>query len=95
MRVVSYKEAGYERFVKSLDRRAEPAADVKTSVEGIVEEVRSRGDRALIDLTKKFDRVTLTPKSLLVSDEEFAEAAAAVEGRTKRAIAASKAANAD
>lgn len=49
-----------------------------------------RGDRALIDLTRKFDRVRLTAKSLLVTNEEFAEAGAAVEGRTKRAIAASR-----
>ena len=90
MRVVSYKEAGYERFVKSLDRRAEPAEDVRTVVEGIIGEVRERGDRALIALTKKFDRVKLTAKSLFATDSEFAEAAAAVSTGTKRAIAASR-----
>jgi histidinol dehydrogenase len=90
MRVVSYKEADYERFVKSLDRRAEPAEDVRTVVEGIIGEVRERGDRALIALTKKFDRVKLTAKSLFATDAEFAEAAAAVSTGTKRAIAASR-----
>lgn len=87
---MSYKEAGYGSFVKSLDRRAEPAEGVRSVVEGIIGEVRDRGDRALIDLTKKFDRVKLTPKSLFATEAEFAEAAAAVSAKTKRAIAASR-----
>ena len=59
-------------------------------VAGIVAEVRSRGDRALIDFTKKFDGVRLTPSTLFVSAEEFAEAEAAVAPRTKRAVRAAR-----
>jgi histidinol dehydrogenase len=90
MRIVSYKDPGYQRFVKSLNRRAEPTADVRDVVLAIVEEVRRRGDRALIDYSRKFDGVQLTAKSLFVTEAEFAEAAAAVSEETRRAIAASR-----
>ena len=90
MKVVSYRDAGYGKFVKSMDRRAEPATDVREAVEGIVSEVRARGDQALVDCTKKFDGVKLSPKSLFVTEEEFAEAARAVSPATKRAIKATK-----
>ena len=76
--------------MKSLDRRAEPTDDVREVVEGIVAEVRKRGDKALIDFSKKFDRVTLTPKSLFVSEREFAEADAQITSATRQAIAASR-----
>lgn len=90
MRIVSYKDSGYSRFVKSLDRRAEPTDDVRGVVEGIVAEVRKRGDRALIDFSRKFDGVKLTSKSLFVSEKEFAAADAQVTPATRKAIAASR-----
>lgn len=90
MRVVSYQEPGYGRFVRSLNRRAEPGEDVREVVAGIVGEVRTRGDRALIALSKKFDGVRLTPKSLFVSEREFAEAEATITPATRKAVAASR-----
>lgn len=90
MRVISYKDRGYEKFVRSLDRRAEPSREVEEVVAGIVDEVRKRGDRALIDFTEKFDGVKLTGKTLFASEAEFAEAESAVSPATKRAISASR-----
>lgn len=90
MRVISYRDRGYEKFVKSLDRRAEPGRELEEVVTGIIDEVRKRGDRALIDFTQKFDRVRLTPKTLFASPEEFAAAEKAVAPSTKRAIRASR-----
>ena len=90
MRVLSYRDRGYRKFVDSLDRRAEPSRELEETVAGIVDEVRVRGDRALIELTRKFDRVKLTAGSLFVSEEEFAEAEATVRPSTKRAIRASR-----
>ncbi len=90
MRIVSYKDPGYERFVMSLDRRAEPTDEVREVVSGIVAEVRKRGDRALIELSRKFDGVTLTAKSLFVSEKEFAVADAQITPATRKAIAASR-----
>jgi histidinol dehydrogenase len=90
MRVISHQDKSYQKFVRSLDRRAEPTRELTAVVNGIVEEVRKRGDRALIDFTRKFDGVRLTPKKLFATAEEFAEAEAVVAPSTKRAIRASR-----
>ena len=52
--------------------RASKVKDVKDTVEGIVELVRKEGDKALIDLTEKFDKIKL--KSVMVSRDEIDEA---------------------
>lgn len=90
MRVITYKDRGYQKFVGSLDRRAEPSRELEEVVAGIVGEVRRRGDRALIDFTKKFDKAKLSVGSLFVSEQEFAEAEAVVAPATKRAIRSSR-----
>ena len=90
MRVITYKDRGYQKFVASLDRRAEPPRELEEAVAGIVGEVRRRGDRALIDFTKKFDKAKLSVGSLFVSEQEFAEAEAEVAPATKRAIRSSR-----
>ena len=90
MRVITYKDRGYQKFVGSLDRRAEPSRELEEVVAAIVCEVRRRGDRALIDFTKKFDKAKLSVGSLFVSEQEFAEAEAVVAPATKRAIRSSR-----
>ena len=90
MRVLSYRDRGYRKFVDSLDRRAEPSRELEEKVAGIVDEVRKKGDRALIEFTRKFDGAKLSPGSLFVSEEEFAEAEKLVAPATKRAIRASR-----
>ena len=90
MRVITYKDRGYQKFVGSLDRRAEPSRELEEAVAGIVGEVRRRGDRALIDFTKKFDKAKLNVGSLFVSEQEFAEAESVVAPATKRAIRSSR-----
>ena len=52
--------------------RASKVRDVKDIVEGIIEQVRKDGDKALIDLTEKFDKIKL--KSVQVSREQIEEA---------------------
>ncbi|NNC87986.1 MAG: histidinol dehydrogenase [Akkermansiaceae bacterium] len=90
MRVITHRDKGYGKFVASLDRRAEPESGVRGAVEKIVAQVRKDGDRALIDLTRKFDGVTLKPRGLFATGEEIAEATAAVPAKMKRAIAAAR-----
>ena len=47
------------RFRAFLAAKREAAADVEAAVRAIIADVRARGDRALIELTSKFDRVDL------------------------------------
>ena len=64
--------------------RAVPETDVSSAVAAIIEEVRRDGDRALIALTEKFDKVKLT--ALAVTQEEIEEARASVEPEFLRVL---------
>lgn len=89
MKVLSYKDSGYERFVRKLRRRAMPDTGVRDLVAGIIEDVARHGDQALIKLTKRFDKASLTSKTLLVSEAEFEAAQQAVKRSTRSAISRS------
>jgi histidinol dehydrogenase len=87
MKILSYNDSGYAPFIRRLNRRALPQPGVRDLVSEIIADVASQGDAALITLTKRFDNATLTPKTLFVSQAEFAAAEAAVTPATKTAIA--------
>lgn len=57
--------------------RKEPTADVSGIVSEILQDVRRRGDEALLEYTQKFDKASLT--SLQVTQEEFQEALQSVK----------------
>lgn len=54
---------------------------LETRVKDIIEEVKAKGDAALIDFTKKFDGVDLAAKGLKVSEEEIFDACRRVSER--------------
>ena len=56
MKVLSFKDSGYVRFVKKLDRRAVPNPDLRETVAGIIEQVQRGGNKALFELTEKFEK---------------------------------------
>lgn len=89
MKVLSYKDSGYERFVRKLRRRAIADTGVRDLVAGIIEDVARNGDQALIELTRRFDKASLTSKTLLVSEAEFEAAQQAVKRSTRSAISRS------
>ncbi len=68
-----------DAFVRLLAGKRETAADVQDAVAAIIAEVRDHGDAALIRLTAKFDRLTLTPATLRVSAAEIDAAEAACD----------------
>jgi histidinol dehydrogenase len=65
-----------QRFRAFLDTKREAAQDVESVVRDIIAQVRQGGDRALIDLTKKFDRVDLSKNGLRVAQAEIDAAGA-------------------
>lgn len=67
-----------------LRRAQADIEDVTAKVRPILEDVRARGDAALIDYAQKFDGCTLS--SLKVSDEEFKAAEQSIEPKLKAAI---------
>ena len=63
-----------ERFAALLAVKREAAQDVEQAVRGIIDEVAKGGDRALLALTQKFDRVDLAGIGLRVSAADIATA---------------------
>jgi histidinol dehydrogenase len=68
-----------EQFRAFLGTKREASADVEQAVRGIIADVRSRGDAALVELSRKLDRVDLEKAGLRVSAAEMDEAAAGCE----------------
>ncbi|MCF8477071.1 MAG: histidinol dehydrogenase, partial [Pseudolabrys sp.] len=68
-----------QRFQAFLGAKREAAPDVEQAVRAIIADVQARGDRALIELTAKFDRLELTPATLRVGAAEIDAAAAACD----------------
>lgn len=65
-------DPGFEAaFQTLLGQKREEAEDVDQAVAGIIADVRSRGDQAVIDLSKRFDRLSLTPDTLAFSQAEI------------------------
>ncbi|GIT87602.1 histidinol dehydrogenase [Roseobacter sp. OBYS 0001] len=68
------------RFSALLSAKREDSPDVDATVAQIIADVRARGDAALIDLTEKFDRLTLTPDRLAITPDEVDAAVATAPG---------------
>ena len=64
-----------ERFRTFLAAKRETAEDVEAAVRAIIADVAKRGDRALIELSQKFDRVDLETLGLRVDPAEIEAAA--------------------
>jgi histidinol dehydrogenase len=58
-------------FSVLLRQKREISEDVDQAVRAIIDDVVARGDAALIDQTRRFDGLDLTPQTLRVSDREI------------------------
>ncbi|MEL7011984.1 MAG: histidinol dehydrogenase [Pseudomonadota bacterium] len=80
-------EAGFEpSFQALLSAKREDSPDVDAAVAEIIADVRARGDKALIDLTAKFDRLNLTADTLRFSKAEIADLIAQVSDDDRAAL---------
>jgi histidinol dehydrogenase len=75
-----------ERFRAFLAVKREAAPDVEQTVRGIIADVAARGDKALIELTAKFDRVDLAKVGLRVSAAEIDAAEKACDPQALAAL---------
>ncbi|MCB1202647.1 MAG: histidinol dehydrogenase [Verrucomicrobiae bacterium] len=91
MRILRYDQKNFASALRKLDRRYAPPAGVEAIVKGILDEVREKGDAALVEFSNRFDKAGFTAaKQLRVTPAELAAADAAVDEATKKAIAASR-----
>lgn len=74
-------------FAALLASKREASADVDAAVRDIIEAVRERGDAALLDYTRRFDRLEAQSLAeLTVTAEEIEEAVKKVDPRTLDAL---------
>ena len=73
-------------FKKLLLAKREDSVDVDVSVRAIIGEVIERGDQALIEYTKKFDRISLTTDRLRFTQSELKEQAEQVSDKDRSAL---------
>ncbi|HLB07622.1 MAG TPA: histidinol dehydrogenase [Alphaproteobacteria bacterium] len=74
------------RFDALVAGKRDEAQDVEREVAAIVENVRARGDAALIEYTERFDGVSLTPARLRIGAGEIAEATARCSKELRAAL---------
>jgi histidinol dehydrogenase len=74
------------RFAAFLAAKREAASDVDAAVSAIITDVAARGDEAVIDYTKRFDRLALTAETMRVPRAEIAAAAGACDKETVAAL---------
>ncbi|MES2970678.1 MAG: histidinol dehydrogenase, partial [Pseudomonadota bacterium] len=84
---LSTRDAQFETgFAALLGMKREEAEDVDQTVAAIIADVRARGDQAVIDLTARFDRLTLTPETLAFTPDEIAAECAKVSAPDRAAL---------
>ena len=75
-----------ERFASFLATKREVSADIEAATRAIVDDVAHRGDVALIDATRKFDRLDLDAARLRVTAAEIDAAIKASDAKTLEAL---------
>jgi histidinol dehydrogenase len=89
MRLISYKDRGFDRSLAELNRQAEPRAEVRETVAEIIADIRKKGDAALLAYTLKFGGPKITASKIQVTPEEIKKARASLTPGVKKALAAS------
>ena len=75
-----------ERFAGFLAMKREVSADIEAATRPIVDDVAARGDVALIEATRKFDRLDLEPAGLRIAPAEIDAAVKACDAATLDAL---------
>jgi histidinol dehydrogenase len=75
-----------ERFASFLATKREVSADIEAATRAIVDDVARRGDIALLEATRKFDRLDLDAARLRVTSGEIDAAIKACDARTLEAL---------
>ena len=81
------RDKGFEAaFIAFLATKREVSEDVDKAVREIIAAVRAKGDAAVLECTKRFDRLELTAQTMRVTAEEIAAAYASASAVTVEAL---------
>src|SRR6202166_4866047 len=75
-----------ERFASFLAMKREVSADIEQAARAIVDDVAARGDAALLEATRKFDRLDLAAGDLRITPAEIDVAVKACDAKTLDAL---------
>jgi histidinol dehydrogenase len=87
LRLSTHSPRFAEEFTALVEAKREAEADVDAAVAAILAEVKARGDAAVIDFTRRFDRLELTPATLRIPPADIAAAAKSCPPETLSALA--------
>lgn len=80
MKIIKSWEDGFNEALNRIVNRGRIGrTDVEASVRNIINQVREKGDEAVIKFTKKFDNYRLSPENIKVSREEIENAYASID----------------
>ena len=88
MRVIRHTDADFTAQLAQVTASSslfDPVIEQRTRI--ILDDVAKRGDRAVLDLTEKFDGAMLTPSQLAVTKEELMIASLKADGSLRSAVA--------
>ncbi len=84
---LSTRDAGFEEAFRTLlSAKREDSPDVDHIVAEIIDDVRTRGDAAVLELTAKFDRLELTAEQIAFTPEEIDRYCAEVPAEERAAL---------
>jgi len=86
IRIDSRKPDFAAQFAAFLASKREVSADVEAATRAIVDDVARRGDAALLEATRKFDRLDIDAGKLRISGDEMAAAVKACDSATLDAL---------
>jgi histidinol dehydrogenase len=90
MKVIDLRSERFEEWKHLLNRRYLPAPELIQQVTRILADVRRNGDRALMGLSKRYDRVDLEPRELRVNEAEIVQALNRLDPLVRDAVEASR-----
>ncbi|KPF86361.1 histidinol dehydrogenase [alpha proteobacterium AAP38] len=83
----STRDADFEsRFQDLLGAKREVQEDLNNAVTAILNDVKARGDAAVLDYTKRWDRLDITAEAMAFTGEEIAAAVAQCDAETLDAL---------
>ncbi len=88
MEIIRDEQARRAKLKRIKNRSVSADAELMSVVAGIVEDVRARGDAALLDYTARFDAVRMRASELRVEEAALRESASRVDARVLEALRA-------
>lgn len=81
------RDPGFEAaFRRLVEAKRETAADIDGVVALIITDVAQNGDKALLEYTRRFDRIELSDRELRLTNREIADGAASASADTVAAL---------